>query len=504
MGRVYKKMAVAIMTTAMAISVLGCETEKKATTTSIGQEKKEEKIDPAVKEQMKENEKRGNAIGNISNKGKMAEGDGWIYYAVNGDKNTGGIYRTKDKFQTSELVVKGVNASYINIKGKALYFIHWDREKNTNTNVMPSLMKYDISIKKLDTLKTNTNYVYVKDQSLFYTKKYSEHGGFDIVGIVKLDLKTGQEEESPIKTSGWAETIDDNIVHWNKFRGTQVSKGDQTWSKESFAEISSGTYNKEKLYAIVDFSLSLDNQKRDNGIYELDAQQNRETLEIKDALKMNIKGDSFYYLKKDGVYKRKINGGNEKQIYDGAVEPSKSYLYFIAGDMHLYTDNGLILNLDTKKSNEKQDKRLSDDALLRKVVNAQQEIINIAVSASTGNTKPVDRFSYGELTLPTYNAKMALETSLATYFSKDFITKYMKSEYIKEIGGKMHYVVGDLGSGAGTKYTKIISAKLKDGKILATAETYNDYEDVKKEVEIELIYENKQWVVDKMPRFDLE
>lgn len=65
----------------------------------------------------------------------------------------------------------------------------------------------------------------------------------------------------------------------------------------------------------------------------------------------------------------------------------------------------------------------------------------------------------------------------------------------------MYHVVGDLGSGAGTKYTKIISAKLKDGKILATAEIYNDYEDTKKEVEIEFIYERKQWVVDKMPRF---
>ncbi|MBC6972723.1 DUF5050 domain-containing protein [Bacillus sp. Xin] len=497
-------MAVAIMTAAMSISVLGCETEKKTSTTSMGQETKEEQIDSVVKEQMKENEKRGNAVGNISNKGKMADSDGWVYYAVNGDKNTGGIYRTKDKFQTSELVVKGINASYINIKDKTLYFIHWDQDKNTNTNVMPSLMKYDISTKKLDTLKTNTNYVYVKDQSLFYQKKYSEHGGFDIVGIVKMDLKTGQEEESPIKTSGWAETIDDNIVYWNKFRGTQVSKGDQTWSKESFAEISSSTYHKEKLYAIVDFSLSLDNQKRDNGIYELDIQQNKETLEIKDALKMNIKGDFFYYLKKDGVYKRNITGGNEKKIYDGVVEPSKSYLYFIAGDMYLYTDNGLILNLDTKRSNEKQEKKPSDDVILQKVVNAQQEIIKISVSASPENTKPIDRFSYGELTPPAYNTKTALETSLATYFSTDFITKYMKSEYVKEIGGKMHYVVGDLGSGAGTKYTKIISAKLKEGKILATAETYNDYEDAKKEVEIEFIYENKQWVVDKMPRFDLE
>ncbi|MEN1938345.1 DUF5050 domain-containing protein [Paenibacillus sp. 102] len=502
MGRVYKKMAVTIMTAAMSISVLGCGTEKKTSTTSMVQETKEEQVDSVVKEQMKEDEKRGNAVGNISNKGKMAESDDWIYYAVNGDKDTGGIYRTKDKFQTSDLVIKGVNASYINIKNKALYFIHWDQDKNTN--VMPSLMKYDISTKKLDTLKTNTNYVYIKDQSLFYQKKYSEHGGFDIVGIVKLDLKTGQEEESPIQTSGWAETIDDNIVHWNKFRGTQVSKGDQTWSKEGFAEISSGTYNKDKLYAIVDFSVSLDDQKRDNGIYELDLKQNKETLEIKDALKMNIKGDSFYYLKKDGVYKRKINGGNEKQIYDGAVEPSKSYLYFIAGDMYLYTDNGLILNLDTKKSNEKQEKKPSDDVLLQKVVNAQQEIIKISVSALPENTKPVDRFSYGELKPPAYNTKTALETSLAIYFSKDFITEYMKSEYVKEIGGKMHYVVGDLGSGAGTKYTKIISAKLKDGKILATAETYNDYEGAKKEVEIEFIYENKQWIVNKMPRFDLE
>ena len=31
-------------------------------------------------------------------------------------------------------------------------------------------MKYDISNKKLDTLKADTNYVYIKDQTLFYPK----------------------------------------------------------------------------------------------------------------------------------------------------------------------------------------------------------------------------------------------------------------------------------------------------------------------------------------------
>ena len=67
-------------------------------------------------------------------------------------------------------------------KNKALYFIHTDEEKNAG---LSSLMKYDISNKKLDTLKADTNYVYIKDQTLFYPKKYSEHGGFDIVGIVK-------------------------------------------------------------------------------------------------------------------------------------------------------------------------------------------------------------------------------------------------------------------------------------------------------------------------------
>nr|WP_277818654.1 DL-endopeptidase inhibitor IseA family protein [Bacillus sp. TL12] len=489
-------MAVTIMTAAMSVSVLGCETEKKTSTTSMGQETKEEQIDSVVKEQMQDNEQRGNAVGNISNKGKMAENNGWIYYAISGDQNITGIYRTKDKFQTSEPVIKGVNASYINIKEGVLYFIHWDKDKNTNKDVAPSLMKYDISTKKLDTMRMDAAYVYVKNQSLFYEKKYSERSGFSITGIARLDLKTGKEEEAQIKTAGWAETIDDSIVNWNRFHGTQVNKGDKTWAKEGFVEISSGTYNKDKLYAIIE------DETENKGIYELDIEKNKETLQVEDALQMNIKGDSFYYLKKDGVYKRKINGGNEKRIYEGAVEPSKTYLYFIAGDMYLYRDSGLILNLDTKQSNEKKEKKPSDDVLLQKVVNAQQEIIKISVSASPENTKPIDRFSYGELTPPEYNTKTALETSLATYFSTDFITKYMKSEYVKEIGGKMHYVVGDLGSGAGTKYTKIISAKLKEGKILATADTYNDYEDTKKEVEIEFIYENKQWVVDKMPRFD--
>ena len=60
-------------------------------------------------------------------------------------------------------------------------------------------MKYDISNKKLDTLKADTNYVYIKDQTLFYPKKYSEHGGFDIVGIAKINLKTDRKKKRHLK-----------------------------------------------------------------------------------------------------------------------------------------------------------------------------------------------------------------------------------------------------------------------------------------------------------------
>ncbi len=80
----------------------------------------------------------------------------------------------------------------------------------------------------------------------------------------------------------------------------------------------------------------------------------------------------------------------------------------------------------------------------------------------------------------------------------------MQSEYVKEIDGKMHYVIGDPGAKAATKYIKITSSQLKDGKIVAKVETYNEYENVTKDVEIEFIYENNQWVVNKMPHFELE
>ncbi len=500
MGRAYKKIAITMMVGALSLVAFGCEAEKKVINPNTTQEKKEEQIDPVVEKQMKENEKNGNTVGNSSNKGKMVESNGWVYYAVNSDKNTGGIYRTKDQFQTAEPVIKGVNASYINIKDKSLYFIHTDKDKNAG---LSSLMKYDISSKKLDTLKDDTNYVYIKDQTLFYPKKYSEHGGFDIVGIVKMDLKTGQEEEAAFKNSGWSRTIDDSILHWNKNRGTQVTNDNKTWSKENYATISSATYNNEKLYAVVDFSLPFETNEAEHGIYEIDIQQNNEKLLVKDALQMNVKGDTFYYLKKDGVYKKKMNSGNEKVIYNKAVEPMKSYLYFVAGDMYLYTDNGTILNLDTKKSNEAQDKKLADDGMLQKVWNAQKELTNIQMAALTGNPKRVGDFSYGELVNPIYNTRDTLETTLSTYFSKSFIAEYMKSKYIKELNGKMHYAIGDPGSKAATKFTKIISADLKDGKIKAQVETYNDYDNVTEKVEVEFVYENNQWVINNMPRFGL-
>lgn len=104
---------------------------------------------------------------------------------------------------------------------------------------------------------------------------------------------------------------------------------------------------------------------------------------------------------------------------------------------------------------------------------------------------------------PIYNKKDNLEATLSTYFSKSFMAEYMKSKYIKELNGKMHYVIGDPGSKAATKFTKIISAELKDGKIKAQVETYNDYDNVTETVEVEFIYEHNQWVINNMPRFGL-
>ena len=171
--------------------------------------------------------------------------------------------------------------------------------------------------------------------------------------------------------------------------------------------------------------------------------------------------------------------------------------------MYLYTDNGTIMNLDTKKSNEVKDKKLADNVMLQKVWNAQKELTNVQMVALTGNPKRVGDFSYGELVNPIYNKKDNLETTLSTYFSKSFIAQYMKSKYIKELNGKMHYAIGDPGSKATTKFTKIISAELKDGKIKAQVETYNDYDNVTEKVEVEFIYENNQWVINNMPRFGL-
>ncbi|BCC62679.1 hypothetical protein BCJMU39_0202 [Bacillus cereus] len=130
MGKAYKKIAITIMVGALSLVAFGCETEKKTINSNATQENKEVQIDPVVEKQMKENEKNGNLVGNISNQGKMAESKGWIYYSVNGDKNTGGIYRTKDQFQTSERVVEGVNASYINIKTK-LYILFIRMKRRT-------------------------------------------------------------------------------------------------------------------------------------------------------------------------------------------------------------------------------------------------------------------------------------------------------------------------------------------------------------------------------------
>lgn len=63
--------------------------------------------------------------------------------------------------------------------------------------------------------------------------------------------------------------------------------------------------------------------------------------------------------------------------------------------MYLYTDNGTIMNLDTKKSNEVKDKKLADNVMLQKVWNAQKELTNVQMAALTGNPKRVGFFIRG-------------------------------------------------------------------------------------------------------------
>ncbi|MGR5971024.1 hypothetical protein ACT7C1_35680 [Bacillus paranthracis] len=129
MRKVHKKILRIMTTIALSTSIVGCGAE--STTVNVKNEKKETKtnsnvhqrekesedketpVDSLVLETSQDREKQGNTIGNISNQGKLAESNGWIYYVVNGNKDTSGIYRTKDGFQTSEPIVKDVNAAYM-------------------------------------------------------------------------------------------------------------------------------------------------------------------------------------------------------------------------------------------------------------------------------------------------------------------------------------------------------------------------------------------------------
>ncbi len=61
----------------------------------------------------------------------------------------------------------------------------------------------------------------------------------------------------------------------------------------------------KKLYAVVDFSLPFETNEAEHGIYEIDVQQNNEKLLVKDALQMNVKGDTFLLYKKRMEYIRR-------------------------------------------------------------------------------------------------------------------------------------------------------------------------------------------------------
>lgn len=248
--------------------------------------------------------KMNGELGNISNMGLAASGDGAIFY----NKYEDGIVKVKgfEEFQITNETAYGIN-----VVGEDVYFLSVGDTSNIN---IKSVKTNGNELKTIKTVKTSISKIYVVDNYIYYATNGEQDG------IAKLSLDGTQE----------------NIITAGEIKDFEVIDGKIYFSDKMGNMYKMNTNGGELTKIEVDYSIK-EFQVKNNYIYYFnetdknlckikdDGSNNEVVSEYINSDTFNITENKIYFFDKEAkkIASVNLNGGNYKEIVDIATNNTK-------------------------------------------------------------------------------------------------------------------------------------------------------------------------------------
>lgn len=428
----------------------------------------------------------GNTMGNSLIGGNMAFKDGWIYYK---DPSSSSLYKMREDLSQKSQLDGDVNPTCINIKDNSLYFI------DVKSDNYGSLVKTDLDGTNKQVIRENAGYVYILDDSIYYTEITGIYNGWPGVSLNKMNFKY-QDVQKKIETNlGSVEVINSKFISSTNKNGTFISSGkeENLWGDaNSSKNLSCVEVYKGELYG----NTTTYDEGGTSGFGKLDVEHNTQNITIENVDTFNCVGKDVYYVKDDSIFVASIDGLNETSLMDITEESYKVALYNINNNIYIYSDGIKIVSKQNKEASVNTNiSDISDEGIITICNNANKLILDIMGKRNSDEFQSGSMF-YSGLEEP-YLSKEKTKSELSKYFTQAYVNKFIESQFFSEKDGKLYFLVGNSGVGVSYTYTTIQDRE-GNGKVIqaVTNAIYEEDNTSADNANVKLKLEDGVWKID--------
>ena len=243
-------------------------------------------------------------LGNISNMGLAASGDGAIFY----NKYEDGIVKVKgfEEFQITNETAYGIN-----VVGEDVYFLSVGDTSNIN---IKRVKTNGNELKTIKTVKTSISKIYVVDNYIYYATNETQDG------IAKLTLDGTQETIITASEIQDFEVIDGKIYFSDKMGN--MYKMNMNGGELEKIEID---YNVKEFQIKDDYIYYFNEANRNLCRVKDDGSNNEVVSEYVNSATFNITDNKIYFFDKEAkkIASVNLNGGNYKEIVSISTNNTK-------------------------------------------------------------------------------------------------------------------------------------------------------------------------------------
>lgn len=243
-------------------------------------------------------------LGNLSNMGLAASGDGAVFY----NKYEDGIVKVKgfEEFQITNETAYGIN-----VIGEDVYFLSVGDTSNIN---IKKVKTNGNELKTIKTVKTSISKIYVVDNYIYYATNETQDG------IAKLSVDGTQETVITASEIQDFEVIDGKIYFSDKMGN--MYKMNMNGGELEKIEID---YNVKEFQIKDDYIYYFNEANRNLCRVKDDGSNNEVVSEYVNSATFNITDNKIYFFDKDAkkIASVNLNGGNYKEIVSISTNNTK-------------------------------------------------------------------------------------------------------------------------------------------------------------------------------------